>query len=72
MPGGLFLFLLDWDRFKVFGFEDLPAIETLNIIHAVSSGDDLGSVVLTSGLHIQRLDETYSIQVQGLVKSPLR
>jgi len=47
----LFFLFLDLHGLKIFGFEDLPAIETFNIIHPVSAGDDLGARVLTSGLH---------------------
>ncbi len=49
----LFLFL-DSHWFKVFGFEDLTAIETLNVVYAVSPGDDLGSGMVASGLHTLR------------------
>jgi len=67
---GLFLVFLDYHWLKVFGLENLPAIEAFQVIHAVSPGDDLGTVVLASGLHNQRLDESYFIQVQKLVKPP--
>jgi hypothetical protein len=50
MPG-LFLFFLDFHRFDVLSFEDLSAIETFDVIHAVSSGDDLGTIVIAGGLH---------------------
>jgi hypothetical protein len=69
--GELLLFILHWDGFKVFGLEDLAAIETFQVFHAVSSGDYLGTVVVTSRLHNQRLDESYFIQVHALVKPPL-
>jgi hypothetical protein len=49
--GGLFFLILNFHLFEIFGFEDLPAIETFNIINALSAGDDLGARVLTSGLH---------------------
>jgi len=48
---GLFFLFLDFHGLKIFVFEDLPAIETFNIVHPVSAGDDLGARVLTSGLH---------------------
>ena len=54
MRGGLFLFFLDFHWFKVFGFEDLTAIQTFNVVHAVSSSDYLGTVVVASGLHTLR------------------
>lgn len=68
--GGLFFVVLDFHGFKVFSLEDLAAIEAFDVVYAISSGDNLGPVVVTSGLHNQRLDETYSIQVQELVKPP--
>ena len=51
MRGGLFLFFLYFHGFKVFGFKNLPAVETFHVVYAVSSGQDLGTGVLTSGLH---------------------
>ena len=50
MAGLLFL-LLNFDGLKIFGFEDLAAIETFNVVDPVSAGDDLGARVLTSLLH---------------------
>jgi hypothetical protein len=47
----LFFFFFNGNGFEVFCFEDLTAIETFQIIHPVASRDDLGTVVLTSGLH---------------------
>ena len=49
--GGLFFLFLDFHGFKVFGLEDLATVETFDIIHAISPGDDLGTGVLASGLH---------------------
>jgi hypothetical protein len=49
--GGLFFLFLDFHGFKIFGFEDLAAIETFDVVHPVSAGDDLGARVLTSVLH---------------------
>jgi hypothetical protein len=69
--GELLLFILHGHGFKVFGLEDLAAIETFQVFHAVSSGDYLGTGVITSRLHNQRLDETYFIQVHALVKPPV-
>jgi hypothetical protein len=70
VPGFLFLFFLGFHGFKVFGFEDLVAIETFHVVHAVSTGNDLGAGMLTGGMHKQRLDESYSIQADGVVKPP--
>jgi hypothetical protein len=55
MPGGLFFVFLYFHWLKVFGLEDLTAIEALHVIYAVSAGDDLGTVMLTSGLHTPTL-----------------
>jgi hypothetical protein len=49
--GGLFFLLLNFDRFKILGFEDLAAIETFDVVDPVPAGDNLGARVLTSGLH---------------------
>jgi hypothetical protein len=46
-----FFFFLDFHGIKVFCFEDLTAIQTLYVVHAVSSSDDLGAGMLTRGLH---------------------
>ena len=48
---GLFFLFLNFHWFEIFVFEDFPAIETFDIIHAVPTGDYLGARVLTSGLH---------------------
>jgi hypothetical protein len=53
--GKLLLFGLDRNRFQVFGFEDLPAIEALHVVHAVSTGEDDCSFMVAGGLHIQSL-----------------
>jgi hypothetical protein len=50
----LLFFLLGFHGFDVFGLEDLTAIETFHIVHAVSAGNNLGTGMLTSGLHRQR------------------
>jgi len=46
-----FFFFLDFRGLKVFRFEDLTAVQTLHVVHAVSSSDDLGAGMLTRGLH---------------------
>jgi hypothetical protein len=48
---GLFFLFLDFHGLQIFGFEDLPAIETFNVVDPVSAGDYLGARVLTSGFH---------------------
>jgi len=47
----LFLFFLGFHGFKVFGLEDLTAIQTFYVVHTVSSSDNLRAGVFTSGLH---------------------
>lgn len=69
---GLFLFFLDFHGFKVFGLENLPAIETFHVFHAVSPGNHLGAGMFTSGLHNNRLDEDYFTRAQTYVKPPPR
>ena len=66
----LFLFILDFDGFKVFCLENLTAIQTFDVVDAVSPGNDLSMGVVASGLHKQRLDEIYSTHANGLVKPP--
>ncbi len=51
MGGGLFLFFLGFDGFEVLGLEDLTAVQTFHVVHAVSSGNDLGPGVIAGGLH---------------------
>ena len=48
---GLFFLILNFHGLEIFIFEDLAAIETFNVIHAIPAGDYLGARVLTSGLH---------------------
>ena len=50
---GLALFFLVFNsyRLEVFSFEDLPAIETFNVVDAVPARDHLRSLVVTGGLH---------------------
>ena len=51
----LLLVGLGGDRLKVFGFEDLPAVDALHVVHAVSSGENDGFLMLAGGLHNERL-----------------
>ena len=51
----LLLVGLDGNRLQVFSFEDLPAIETLHVVNAVSTGEDNCSFMLAGGLHTQNL-----------------
>jgi hypothetical protein len=43
----LFVFILSGNRFKVFGFKDLAAVQTLHIIDAVTPGNNFGTVMVT-------------------------
>jgi hypothetical protein len=45
------LFFLDFQGFKVFGLEDLTAVETFHVIDAVSPGQNLCTSVVANGLH---------------------
>ena len=47
----LLVLFLNCYGFEVLGFENLAAIETFNVLHAVTPGDDLRTGVVTSGLH---------------------
>ena len=50
----LLFFFVGFQGFQVFGLENLAAIETFHVVHAVSTGNDLGAGMLTGGLHRQR------------------
>ena len=43
--------------FQIFGFEDLPAVEALHVVHAVSTGEDDCFLMLAGGLHNERLGQ---------------
>jgi hypothetical protein len=47
----LFFLVFNSHRLKIFRFEDLPAIETFNVVDAVPARDHLRSLVVTGGLH---------------------
>jgi len=53
--------------FEVLGFENLAAVETFNVFHAVSPRYDLGTGMLACVLHKARLRH-YSTEPHGLVK----
>ena len=55
MQGGLFFVVFDFYGFKVISLEDLAAIQAFDVINAISPGDDLGTIVVTSGLHTATL-----------------
>ena len=52
---GLFFVSLGGHRLEIFGFEDLPAIEALHVVHAVSAGEDDCIFMVAGGLHKKRL-----------------
>jgi hypothetical protein len=68
---GLLLVGLDSHRLQVFGFEDLPAIEALHVVNAVSTGEDDCSFMVAGGLHIQNLDLGIIVMVQQAVSRGL-
>ena len=70
--GALFLFFLDFDGLEVFGLEDLAAIQAFDVFDAVASGNHLGTGMVASGLHKQRLDEVYFNRLRDVVKPPFR
>jgi hypothetical protein len=47
----LLVFGFDGDRLKILGFEDLAAIEALDVVHAITAGDDNCFLMLAGGLH---------------------
>ena len=53
---------------SVFGFKYLTAIQAFEIIDAIPAGDNLGTGVIASGRHIQRLAEVYFKRARALVK----
>lgn len=44
----LFFVFVDRNRIQIFGLEDLPAIEAADIIHSITTVEELGSLVLTT------------------------
>jgi hypothetical protein len=53
--GGLVVFFVGGNRFQVFGFKDLVAIQAADIIHPVAPRQNLGTTVI-AGLHKWRLN----------------
>lgn len=49
------IFILNGDGLKIFGFEDLVAIEAADVIYSVAPGHDLGAGMLTN-LHRNQND----------------
>ena len=54
---GALVFLVGFsgDWLKIFGLEDLAAIEALHVVHAISTGEDNRLFMLAGGLHNQHL-----------------
>jgi hypothetical protein len=63
----LLLIGIDGNRLEVFGFEDLPAIEALYVVDAISTGEDDCSFMLAGGLHIQKLGLGIIVMIQQVV-----
>jgi hypothetical protein len=55
----LFFVVLYFDGFEIFGFENLPAVETLHVFDALAPGNDLGSIVIAGGLHTNALMDLF-------------
>jgi hypothetical protein len=51
MGPALFFLVFDGHRLQILRFEDLPAIETFNVVDAVPARDHLRALVVTGGLH---------------------
>jgi len=67
----LIVLFFDCNGFEVLGFENLAAIETFDVFHAVSPGDDFGTGVLARVLHKARL-RLYSTEPARRVKGLAR
>ena len=52
--GALFFLVFNSHRLEIFRFEDLPAIETFDVVDAVPARDHLRSLVVTGGLHMKK------------------
>jgi len=48
---GLFFFRFDGNGLQILGFEDLPAIETFDVVHAITAGNDHCFLMFAGGLH---------------------
>ena len=51
LRGGLLVVVFDGDGFQVFGLEDLTAVEALDVVDAVATGDHGCSLVLAGWGH---------------------
>jgi hypothetical protein len=66
-PRSLFFLFLSRYGFEVLSFENLTAIQALQVFHPVAPGDDLCTAVFTNLLHKARL-RIYSNEPESLVK----
>ena len=69
LSGGLVVFVVDRNRFQVFGFEHLVTIQAANVVDPVSSRHNFGSRML-AGLHRWRYLFPYSKHANKVVKPP--
>ena len=61
----LFFLVFNGHRFEIFGFEDLPAIQTFNVVDAVPARDHLRSLVVTGGLHKKETEIRPILMIQN-------
>ncbi len=61
----LFFLVFNSHRLKIFRFEDLPAIETLNVVDAVPARDHLRALVVTGGLHKKETEIRPILMIQN-------
>ena len=61
----LFFLVFNSHRLKIIGFEDLPAIETFNVVDAVPARDHLRSLVVTGGLHKKETEIRPILMIQN-------
>ena len=57
----LFVVVFGGDRLEIFGFEYLTAVETLDVIDTVTTGQYLSAVVFASGLHSTKQGFVYEL-----------
>ena len=61
----LFFLVFNSYRLEIFRFEDLPAIETFNVVDAVPARDHLRSLVVTGGLHKKETEIRPILMIQN-------
>jgi hypothetical protein len=65
---GLFVVSLDGNRLEIFGFEDLPAVETFDVVHTIAAGDDYCFFMLAGGLHRDVLVYEWKIRIILMIR----